>query len=103
MILKEPKHIFIVEDNEIYSMILDYILTKDSIYKFSSFKTGEECIKNLFRNPDVIILDYGLPGINGFDTLLEIKKQNPQIHVVILSSNTDKKLAARLMNAGADD
>ncbi|MCW3102141.1 MAG: hypothetical protein JWO09_581 [Bacteroidetes bacterium] len=103
MIAKRPKHIFIVEDNEIYSMMLDYILSKDSIYQFVSFKSGEECIENLYLNPDVIILDYGLPGMNGYETLLEIKKKNPKIHVVMLSNNDDRKLMKKLLMSGADD
>jgi two-component system, NtrC family, response regulator AtoC len=97
------EHIFIVEDNEVYSMMLDYILTKDSVYKFSSFKSGEECIRNLYLNPRVIILDYQLPGINGYQTLLEIKKYNPAIHVLMLSNNENMKLVADLLKAGADD
>jgi len=100
---EKREHIFIVEDNQIYSMMLDYFLTKDSIYKFSSFKSGEECIKNLFQNPDVIILDYALPGMNGYEVLLEIKKYNPDIHVLILTSNKDEALAKKLLDAGADD
>jgi DNA-binding NarL/FixJ family response regulator len=101
--MKKPKHIFIVEDNEIYSMMLDYILSKESIYEFVSFNSGEECLKNLYLNPDVIILDYGLPGKNGFETLLEIKKYNRNIHVIFLTNNQDKKLKADLLKAGADD
>ncbi|HXB40661.1 MAG TPA: response regulator [Bacteroidia bacterium] len=97
------EHIFIVEDNEIYSMMLDYILSKDSVYKFSNFKSGEECIRNLYQNPDVVILDYALPGINGYEVLREIKKYNPEIHVLILSNNTDPGLKQKLLEAGADD
>jgi DNA-binding NarL/FixJ family response regulator len=103
MLTNKPKHIFIVEDNQIYSMMLDYILSKDSIYEFVSFKSGEECIENLYMNPDIIILDYGLPGMNGYETLLEVKKRNPKIHVVILSHYDDKELKKKLLNAGADD
>lgn len=103
MLIKRPKHIFIVEDNEIYAMLLDYILSKDSIYQFVRFKSGEECLANLYLNPDVIILDYGLPGINGYDTLFQIKKHNPKIHVVILTVSNDANLAAELLKAGADD
>src|SRR3954469_17172291 len=101
--MKNPKHIFIVEDNELYSVMLDYILSKDSIFNFVSFSSGEECIKNLYLNPDIIILDYGLPGMNGYETLLAIKKHNPNIHVIMLSSNTDKLLIEKILNAGADD
>jgi DNA-binding NarL/FixJ family response regulator len=98
-----PKHIFIVEDNEIYSMMLDYTLAKDSIYKFISFKSGEECLKNLYLRPDIIILDYGLPGMNGYHTLLEIKKFNARTHVMILTGHEDEKLKGDLLAAGADD
>jgi DNA-binding NarL/FixJ family response regulator len=103
MQVEKPKHIFIVEDDEIYSMMLDYILSKDSIYHFVSFKSGEECLKNLYLNPDIIILDHGLPGISGYDTLVQIKKYNPNVHVIMLSGNKDKILAGQLIKAGADD
>lgn len=102
MLTKKPKHIFIVEDNQIYSMMLDYILSKDTVYEFVSFKSGEECIENLYLNPDIIILDYGLPGMNGYETLLEIKKRNPDIHVVMLSHYDDESLKQKLLKAGAE-
>jgi CheY-like chemotaxis protein len=103
MIIKRPKQIFIVEDDEIYPMMLDYILSKDSSYQFLNFTSGEECLFNLYLNPDVIILDHELPGINGYNTLLEIKKYNPVTHVVFLSNDNNKELRERILKAGADD
>jgi DNA-binding NarL/FixJ family response regulator len=101
--MKSSKQIFIVEDNEIFSMMLDYILSKDSIYDFVNFKSGEECLANMHMKPDIVILDYGLPGISGYETLLGIKKVCPDTHVIILSSNKDRALAAKLLSVGADD
>jgi DNA-binding response OmpR family regulator len=98
-----PKQIFIVEDNELYAMMIDYILSKESIYRFVNFKSGEDCLNNLYLNPDIIILDYGLPGMNGYQTLVEIKKRNPKSHVIILTNNTDRNLRMKLLDAGADD
>ncbi|MDQ3047707.1 MAG: response regulator [Bacteroidota bacterium] len=103
MIKRKPRHIFIVEDSEVYSMMLDYILSKDSVYNFESFRSGEECLKNIHRNPAIVILDHGLPGIDGYETLLQIKKHDPSIHVVMLTSNQDKVLEANIIKAGADD
>ncbi|MGZ3862293.1 MAG: response regulator [Bacteroidia bacterium] len=103
MVPETREHIFIVDDNEIYSMMLDYILSKESTYKFSSFKSGEECVRNLYQNPDVVVLDYTMPGMNGYDVLREIKKYNPDIHVIILTGQYDAKLAAKLLKSGADD
>lgn len=101
--LSTPRHIFIVEDNEIYSMMLDYFLSKDGNFRFYSFNSGEECIRNLYLNPHIIILDYSLPGINGYETLIGIKKINPEVHIVVLTTNDDCELAAKFFRAGADD
>jgi DNA-binding NarL/FixJ family response regulator len=84
-------------------MMLDYILSKESIYRFERFKSGEDCLKNMHYKPDVVILDYNLPGMSGYDILLELKRQNPRLHVIMLTSNKDKKLAEELIKAGADD
>ncbi len=96
----QHKLIFIVEDNEMYSMMLDYMLSKESACRFVSFKTGEECIANLSMNPNLVILDYGLPGMNGLETFKEIKKYNPDIAVVILTENHDVHIAQEFVHAG---
>jgi DNA-binding NtrC family response regulator len=92
------KLIFIIEDNDMYSLMLDYMLSKESSCRFVSFKTGEECIANLNMNPSLVILDYGLPGINGLETFKEIKKYNPKIPVVILTENHDVHLAQQFIH-----
>ncbi len=95
---------FIVEDNEMFSTMLDYTLSNDSnsMCRFVSYKSGEECIHNLYMNPIVVILDYGLPGMNGLKTLKVIKKYNSDISVVILTSKNDASLARNVFNAGAE-
>ena len=86
---------FIVEDNEMFSTMLDYTLSNDSnsMCRFVSYKSGEECIHNLYMNPIMVILDYGLPGMDGLKTLKVIKKYNPDISVVILTSKNDANIA----------
>ncbi|MGQ0827501.1 MAG: response regulator [Bacteroidota bacterium] len=96
----QHKLVFIVEDNDMYSLMLDYMLSKESSCHFVSFKTGEECISNLSMNPDLIILDYGLPGLNGLETFKEIKKENPEIPVVVLTENHDVHIAQQFMHEG---
>ena len=51
-------------------------------FKIETYATGELCIENLSHNPDVIILDYHLDGIdkqamNGIETLDKIKEYQP--------------------------
>jgi DNA-binding NarL/FixJ family response regulator len=103
VVTADREHVFIVEDNEIYSMMLDYVLSKDSVFRFSSFRSGEECLQNLHQHPRVIILDYNLPGKNGLDVLQEIKKYDSGIHVLMLTNNQDMKVALKSLQEGADD
>jgi DNA-binding NarL/FixJ family response regulator len=102
-ITKQPTHIFIVENDRFYINMLDYIFSKDFSYRFVNYKTGEECLDNMALNPDIVVLDYNLPGINGYDTLVEIKKNHPHVYVLVLLSDKDDKLPSQLFEAGADD
>lgn len=102
--MKESKIlVFIVEDDEMYSTMLDYILGKENTHQFIRFNSGEKCIENIYLNPDVVILDYGLPGIDGLETLYNIKKYNAAIPVIILTSNKNLSVAKKLLDSGAFD
>jgi two-component system, NtrC family, response regulator AtoC len=92
--------IFIVEDNEMYSLLLDYTLSNESTCRVMRFTTGEECIRNLDMKPDLVILDLTLPGIDGKETLKHIKYRDPAIPVVILTGNEDIDAARDFVNKG---
>jgi DNA-binding NarL/FixJ family response regulator len=100
---KKATHIFIVENDRYYVNMLDYIFSKNILFRFLDFKTGEDCLKSMHLNPAVVVLDYSLPGMNGYETLEEIKEQNPDTHVIMLLSESDGRLPAEFLNAGADD
>ncbi len=98
---EHPPHlqwlVFIVEDNEMYSFMLDYILSDDYALRTVRFENGEECIRSLHLNPDMIILDFALPGINGLETYRRIKLIKPEIPVIILTGHYDRE-TARIFN-----
>ena len=50
---------------------------------------------------DVVFLDYNMPGLNGFETLKEIKREHPHTAVVMISSQVDLVMAERAQGAGA--
>jgi DNA-binding NtrC family response regulator len=104
MFKKKTKNIFIVGDNEIYSMMLGYILSQESIYEFVSFKSGEECVKNLHQNPNIVVLDYDLKGTkNSYETLLEIKKMKPFTYLLLIIEPSDLDSIQQLLKAGVND
>jgi DNA-binding NarL/FixJ family response regulator len=70
---------------------------------FETYPTGELCIANLSNNPDVVILDYQLDGIvvnamNGLETLDKVKEFNPEIPVIMLSSQDKIEVAINCMH-----
>lgn len=96
--------IFIVEDNEIYTMMLDQKLSELlTNYNLRTFRSGEECIENLNLDPDIIVLDYYLPGKDGLETLRQIKTIKAETPVIILSHQKDIHIALELLEAGAYD
>ncbi|MBA3664934.1 MAG: response regulator [Bacteroidetes bacterium] len=99
-----PIPIFVVENDNIFVKMLDYIFSKDIVFKFYEFKSEEDCLKNLSLKPEVVILDHSLSGVmNGSDTIRQIKKNNSRAHIIILMNSNDEKLASKLLNAGASD
>jgi DNA-binding NtrC family response regulator len=77
-------------------------------FEIETYPTGELCLKNLSHNPDVIILDYQLDGIdksaiNGIQTLDKIKTYNQDIPVIMLSSQDKIDVAINCMHHRAFD
>lgn len=94
--------IFIVEDNELHLMYLDYYLGRDNEIAVIPFESGEDCLANLGRNPDVVILDYYLSGsISGLETLQAIKRLHPEIPVAVVSGQPDEAVKESLLESGA--
>jgi len=50
---------------------------------------------------DVVLLDIGLPDMNGVDVLMQIKRQRPQLPVLMLSMHPEEQFAVNLLRAGA--
>ena len=81
---------------------------QNPIYEVETYPTGELCIENLHKNPDIIILDYYLNGvekkaINGLKTLDIIKKTNSDIPVIIISAQDKIEVAVTCIHHKAFD
>ena len=100
--------IFLVDDDALFLKSLEIEFLENADFIIETYSTGELCIENLSHNPDVIILDYQLDGIeksamNGMDTLDKIKAFNPDIPVVMLSSQDKIEVAINCMHHRAFD
>ncbi len=88
---KNKIKIFLVDEDAFFLKSLENELLRHADFTIETFATGELCMKNLSQNPDVIILDNHLDGIdkkamNGIASLAKIKSFNPDISVIMLSS-----------------
>ncbi|MGE0637924.1 MAG: response regulator [Bacteroidia bacterium] len=105
---KEKIKLFLVDDDAVFLKSLEIDFLESADFTIETYPTGELCVKSLSHNPDVIILDYQLDGVektamNGMDTLDKIKKANPDIPVVMLSSQDKIEVAINCMHHRAFD
>jgi two-component system OmpR family response regulator len=104
----EKIKLFLVDDDAVFLKSLEIDFLERADFTIETFATGELCMANLSHDPDVIILDYFLDGIdttamNGIETLDKIKAYNQDIPVVILSSQDKIEVAVNCMHHRAFD
>jgi two-component system, OmpR family, response regulator len=100
--------IFLVDDDSVFLKSLEIEFLQHGDFEIETYATGELCIENLKHNPDVIVLDYLLDGIdksamNGLETLDKILAYNPDIPVIILSCQDKIEVAVECMHHKALD
>ena len=100
--------LFLVDDDAVFLKSLEIEFLEHADFTIKTFATGELCMASLSHNPDVIILDYYLDGIdkkamNGIETLDKIKAFNPDIPVIMLSSQDKIDVAISCMHHRAFD
>jgi DNA-binding NarL/FixJ family response regulator len=97
-------NILIIEDHELTRFGLrtafescDFIA---NIFEADSAESGIEIVEN--NKVDLIIMDLGLPGMNGIVATEIVKQHNPEIKVVILTSHNDTQEVLSSLKAGAN-
>lgn len=98
-----PFNIFIVEDDAWYGAILKHHLELNPDYTIELFTTGKDLLNNLYKKPDLVCLDFGLPDIKGDKLLKEINVRNKNLPVVVISAQDEISIAVELLKAGAKD
>ena len=97
------KHILIVDDEESIRQSLQGIL-KDEGFKTTFAGNGEQCLQMInIEDPDLILLDIWMPGIDGLETLKRIKQTRAQQLVVMMSGHGTIETAIKATRLGAFD
>ncbi|MBK9731699.1 MAG: response regulator [Chitinophagaceae bacterium] len=107
MEFSKPRKIFIVDDDPALSDALYNYLTRNVRHQVFTYYTGEECLKHIDDETDVVIIDYEMNSgqkadARGLELLHTIKKVYPRIHIIILSSQERYSVALETIHQGAE-
>jgi two-component system, OmpR family, response regulator len=106
--LRNKKLIFMADDDQAFLKAVEIDFEDDDVFSVQTFPNGEQLIESLSVDPDIVILDYHLNGVdksamNGRKTMAAIKAENPLIPVIILSSQENVGTAISCVQNGAFD
>ena len=94
----------IVDNDSLIREVVEKILDDNNQIKLI-FKAedGYECLDYLEKNKvDIVLLDIGMPKMNGIEVLEKIKKSNSKAKVIMLTSCKDKEIVLKCLNIGAE-
>lgn len=99
--------VLIVDDSEVYRLFLREALSKeDDIEIVSLASNGRLALPRVNHyKPDIVLLDYEMPEMDGLETIPEIKRLSPSSRIIMFSAHTTKgaRLTLQALHLGADD
>lgn len=100
--MEENITVLIVEDDK-YIMSLTTIYLKDEGYKTVAAITGKEAVALFYaNNPDIILLDLGLPDMDGMEVIRQIREKS-SAPIIVVSAREEESEKIRALDLGADD
>ena len=94
--------IVVVDDNLTMRKVLSSLFASQGHQVVAALEDGSgltACVEQ--HQPDLVCLDYNLPGKNGLELLIELHAASPDIDVVMITGSTDADLVGRVASAGA--
>jgi DNA-binding NarL/FixJ family response regulator len=99
------KHrVFLVEDHTLLRAGLRSLLTQDQELEIvGEADNGRDAIRAIGTLvPDLVLMDISMPGMNGIEAMLDIKRRNPEIRILILTIHKAEEYIHESLRAGAD-
>ena len=99
----EPIRLLLVEDNEVFREALELLLAlRSDIRVVASVSDGAAAVDAVVEHqPDVVLMDYRLPGIDGVQATRAVKGAAPDVAVVCLTASANLREVDALFEAGA--
>jgi two-component system, NtrC family, response regulator AtoC len=100
---KYQTRIFLIDDDEMYTNIIKISLEENPQFDVEVYQSGEDFFDHLYLNPDIVIIDYNLPGMSGLEILKKIKSINSSISTILLSGQEKLEIVVEAYNIGANN
>jgi DNA-binding NtrC family response regulator len=99
---EDQANLLIVDDDETIQRLL-VIAAKDHGWRPRTAGSGLDALKALDNGIEAVVLDHGLPDIDGLQTLERLRSAQPDLPVIMLTGLNDAETAVRALRAGAAD
>jgi DNA-binding NarL/FixJ family response regulator len=101
--MSAPVRIVLVEDNEVFREALELVLgDRADIEVVASVSDGSQAVTAVGEHrPDVVLMDYRLPGLDGVQATTAVRAAFPQVAVVVLTASANEREMEALAAAGA--
>lgn len=98
-----PIRVVLIEDNDVFRQALELLLELDGEIEIVAAASEGERAVELCREhrPDVILLDYRLPGIDGVQVARHVREGCPGVAVVVLTAAAREREIEALLETGA--
>jgi DNA-binding NarL/FixJ family response regulator len=98
-----PIRVVLVEDNDIFREALELLFgLRSDVEVIAAVRQGEEAVQAAVEHgPDVVLMDYRLPGMDGVQATRAVRAAAPGVAVVCLTGEADPQETQALYEAGA--
>jgi two-component system KDP operon response regulator KdpE len=98
-----PSRVLVVDDEPAIRRFLRTSLRAEG-YDIVEVETGEAALAEVRRRvPDLIVLDLGLPGLDGLEVIRRVREPGSVVPIIVLTSRTDEAGKVEALDLGADD
>ncbi len=96
--------VLLVDDNNLFRQGLSALISaNDEFSVIADLRGGKEAVQaTLNDNPDVVVMDIMLAGVNGLDAVTQIKRRQPQVKIVMLTAFNTEDYVREALRVGAD-
>jgi DNA-binding NarL/FixJ family response regulator len=93
--------VFVIEDTPQMRLLLEQMLTLDDFAVVGSAANGASALPEMnSADPDVVVLDYNMPGLDGLLTARLIKEERPDQAIILYTAYLDADLEEKAIRAG---